>query len=45
MSTTVVDPDGKSRCRWRGAAPEFLAYHDTECSFPVSDVLQRESSE
>ena len=34
---TIVGPDGKSRCRWCGAAPEFLAYHDTEWGFPVSD--------
>ena len=37
MSATLVGPDGKSRCRWCGAAPEFLAYHDTEWGFPVSD--------
>ena len=37
MSTTILGPDGKSRCRWCGAAPEFLAYHDTEWGFPVSD--------
>ena len=37
MSATIEGPDGKSRCRWCGAAPEFLAYHDTEWGFPVSD--------
>jgi DNA-3-methyladenine glycosylase I len=37
MSTTIAGPDGKSRCRWCGAAPEFLAYHDTEWGFPVND--------
>ncbi len=38
MSTKIiVGPDGKSRCRWCGAAPEFLAYHDTEWGFPVGD--------
>ncbi len=37
MSTIIVGPDGKSRCRWCGAAPEFLAYHDTEWGFPASD--------
>ena len=37
MSTTIAGPDGKSRCSWCGAAPEFLAYHDTEWGFPVSD--------
>ncbi len=38
MSTeTIMGPDGKSRCRWCGAAPEFLVYHDSEWGFPVSD--------
>ncbi|MFZ5861287.1 MAG: DNA-3-methyladenine glycosylase I [Nitrospirota bacterium] len=37
MSATIVGPDGKSRCRWCGAAPEFLAYHDAEWGVPVSD--------
>ncbi len=37
MSSTIVSPDGKLRCRWCGAAPEFLDYHDTEWGFPVSD--------
>ncbi|RJQ49288.1 MAG: DNA-3-methyladenine glycosylase I [Gammaproteobacteria bacterium] len=37
MSATIAGPDGKLRCRWCGAAPEFLAYHDTEWGFPVSD--------
>jgi DNA-3-methyladenine glycosylase I len=37
MSATIAGPDGRPRCRWCGAAPEFLAYHDTEWGFPVSD--------
>ncbi|WP_431324852.1 DNA-3-methyladenine glycosylase I [Rhizobium sp. YTU87027] len=37
MSATILGPDGKSRCRWCGGAPEFLVYHDTEWGFPVSD--------
>lgn len=37
MSTTIVGADGKPRCRWCAAAPEFLAYHDTEWGFPVAD--------
>jgi DNA-3-methyladenine glycosylase I len=37
MSATIVGPDGKARCRWSGAAPEFLGYHDTEWGFPVGD--------
>ena len=37
MSTTMLGPDGKPRCHWCAAAPEFLAYHDKEWGFPVSD--------
>jgi DNA-3-methyladenine glycosylase I len=37
MGTTITGPDGKPRCHWCGAAPEFLHYHDTEWGFPVSD--------
>ena len=37
MSTTIEGPDGKPRCRWCGAAPEFLDYHDSEWGFPVGD--------
>jgi DNA-3-methyladenine glycosylase I len=37
MSATMTGPDGKLRCHWCGAAPEFLDYHDTEWGFPVSD--------
>ncbi len=37
MTTAFEGPDGKPRCRWCGAAPEFLVYHDTEWGFPVSD--------
>jgi len=37
MSKTILGDDGKARCRWCAAAPEFLAYHDTEWGFPVAD--------
>lgn len=37
MSETIQGPDGQPRCRWCGAAPEFLIYHDTEWGFPVGD--------
>lgn len=30
-------PDGKSRCKWCAAAPDFLDYHDNEWGFPVDD--------
>jgi DNA-3-methyladenine glycosylase I len=36
-SVTIPGPDGKPRCRWCAAAPEFLHYHDTEWGFPVRD--------
>jgi DNA-3-methyladenine glycosylase I len=35
--TTVPGPDGKPRCRWCAAAPEFFAYHDGEWGFPQGD--------
>jgi DNA-3-methyladenine glycosylase I len=37
MSKTIKGPDGKPRCSWCSAAPEFFAYHDAEWGFPVSD--------
>src|SRR5262245_34799543 len=37
MTATIVLADGKPRCRWCAAAPEFLAYHDGEWGFPVAD--------
>jgi len=37
MNATVPGPDGRPRCRWCAAAPEFLAYHDAEWGFPVDD--------
>lgn len=37
MTTTTPAPDGRPRCRWCAAAPEFLHYHDTEWGFPVDD--------
>lgn len=37
MSETTVGSDGKLRCHWCAAAPEFLSYHDTEWNFPVDD--------
>ncbi len=37
MSNTIPGPDGQPRCRWSGAAPEFMDYHDSEWGYPVSD--------
>lgn len=40
MSNTVDGPDGKPRCSWCSAAPEFFAYHDVEWGFPVDDDVR-----
>jgi DNA-3-methyladenine glycosylase I len=35
--STIPGTDGRPRCRWCAAAPEFEAYHDREWGFPVAD--------
>ena len=35
MCGLVVGEDGLARCAWAGAAPDYLAYHDTEWGVPV----------
>ncbi|WP_112494952.1 DNA-3-methyladenine glycosylase I [Agrobacterium tumefaciens] len=40
MSGTVPGPDGRPRCPWCAAAPEFFAYHDHEWGFPVVDDIR-----
>ncbi len=37
MATITPGPDGRPRCGWCSAAPEFFAYHDREWGFPVAD--------
>lgn len=37
MRATIKGDDGKLRCKWCEAAPEFPHYHDTEWGFPVVD--------
>jgi DNA-3-methyladenine glycosylase I len=37
MSSTVAGPDGRPRCQWCAAAPEFFDYHDNEWGYPVDD--------
>jgi DNA-3-methyladenine glycosylase I len=37
MSKTWMAPDGKPRCHWCSATPEYLAYHDEEWGQPVAD--------
>lgn len=37
MSATIPGPDGRPRCGWCSAAPEFIDYHDREWGFPVGE--------
>ncbi|WEX86630.1 DNA-3-methyladenine glycosylase I [Sinorhizobium garamanticum] len=39
-AATVPGPDGRPRCRWCAAAPEFFDYHDREWGFPVVDDVR-----
>ena len=37
-STSLAEgPDGRPRCRWALAAPEYVSYHDDEWGRPVRD--------
>jgi DNA-3-methyladenine glycosylase I len=36
----VTGDDGKRRCRWGAAPPEYLAYHDDEWGRPVGDDVR-----
>jgi DNA-3-methyladenine glycosylase I len=36
-SALLTGPDGRRRCRWPGADPLYVAYHDTEWGRPVVD--------
>lgn len=40
MSGTIPGPDGRPRCGWCSAAPEFFDYHDREWGFPVADDIR-----
>ena len=40
MSSTVIGEDGKPRCSWCAAAPQFFAYHDKEWGYPVDDDIR-----
>jgi len=37
MSAAIACSDGKLRCRWCAVTPEYVAYHDNEWGYPVSD--------
>jgi len=36
----VPGPDGEPRCRWAGAAPDYVAYHDDEWGRPTDDDVR-----
>lgn len=36
-NTAIAFPDGKRRCFWCAATPEYTRYHDEEWGWPVSD--------
>lgn len=40
MSTVEISPDGKLRCHWCNATPDYIHYHDTEWGFPIVDDKQ-----
>jgi len=40
MDDTIKCADGKLRCNWCAATPEYLAYHDGEWGFPVDDDIR-----
>lgn len=37
MGTIQPGPDGRPRCHWCLATPDYIAYHDREWGFPVAD--------
>ena len=37
MAKTFTGPDGRIRCAWSAATPDYVAYHDREWGFPVAD--------
>ena len=40
MIDTIPGLDGKPRCKWCAAEPEFFDYHDKEWGFPVVDDVR-----
>lgn len=39
MSSTLQGADGKLRCSWCSAAPDFLDYHDNEWGYPADNDI------
>ncbi|MCG2582147.1 MAG: DNA-3-methyladenine glycosylase I [Marinobacter sp.] len=40
MNSTVKGPDGRLRCSWCSAAPDFFEYHDAEWGYPVDNDVR-----
>lgn len=40
MTALFLGPDGRQRCGWCAATPEYMAYHDHEWGFPVTDDVR-----
>ncbi len=40
MIATGTGPDGAPRCRWCLSTPDYIAYHDEEWRFPVTDDVR-----
>jgi len=38
--TAITFPDGRRRCGWCAATPEYVAYHDAEWGRPVTDDVR-----
>ncbi|MCG2841775.1 DNA-3-methyladenine glycosylase I [Sandaracinobacter sp. RS1-74] len=37
MHDPIPGPDGRPRCHWCAASPDYFDYHDREWGFPVAD--------
>ena len=40
MNSTITGEDGKARCAWCDATPEYIDYHDKEWGYPVADDIR-----
>lgn len=40
MANSISGPDGKLRCGWCAATPDFFEYHDNEWGYPVDDDIR-----
>ncbi|MGB1025223.1 MAG: DNA-3-methyladenine glycosylase I, partial [Rhodospirillaceae bacterium] len=40
MITADPGPDGKARCSWCLSTPDYIAYHDDEWGYPVTDDVR-----